>query len=458
MTNTLISTSPGNSYAILGEVSISTDIEIENTVKNARAAQKDWEALGIESRIKKLHRLLDLITSNTEQIAEIVSKEMGQPITLSTSQTAGAISSFKWNLQNAPGILEPEITFEDELEINQVIHEPYGVGACIMAWNFPLPNFVWSVLPALIAGNTMVVKYSEEIPLFAKMLEGLCHKAGLEDIVSFVFGDGQVGAKLTDQNIDFISFTGSYAVGQTLYQKAASKFIPVILELGGSSPAIVFDDTDLDSIVEKIYSNRFVNCGQFCSDLKRLIVHNSIKDELTQKLVEIAKAKKVGDPLSKDTDMGPLVAERQVLRLEEQLADALSKGAKIEHGGKRPANLSGAYFEPTILSSISKDMKVWHEEVFGPMLPIVGFDTYEEAITLANDTEFGLTGYVYTKDQALAQKAMRDIKAGGVSANISHIFRPQNPFGGCKHSGIGRENGKYGYHDVCQIKILSWEK
>lgn len=455
---TLVSTNPSRGYEVIGQVKASTGEEVAAKVVQARTAQKDWRAFGVEKRIEKLRVLLDLIKANASVFAEKTSIEMGQIINFSHVQGAYASSLFEWNLNNAPDILKNEITHECEKEINMVIHEPYGVGVCIMAWNFPLPNFVYSVIQALIAGNTMVVKYSEEIPLFAKYMEEICGKAGLDGIVNFVFGNGEVGKKLIRQDIDFITFTGSYATGEYIYKTAAEKFIPVVLELGGSSPGVVFSDADLEKVAGNIYDRRFVNCGQFCSNLKRLIVHNSLKEELIEKLVRIAKSKKIGDALFADTDMGPLVAERQVIKLEEQVKDALDKGAKLHHGGKRPDGLRGAYYEPTILSNISKDMRVWREEVFGPALPVIGFDTYEEAIELANDTQYGLTAYVYTRDNDLALKAMGEIKAGVLSANISTSARCQNPFGGHKHSGLGRENGKHGFFDVTQTKLITWEK
>lgn len=383
---------------------------------------------------------------------------MGKSLKLSVPEAKRAFDHYEWDFENAPKILAPEVLYEDDREVTQLVYEPYGVGAAIVAWNFPVPNFNFSVTQALIAGNTMVMKYSEEIPLFSKYMEELCAKAGLGDVIQFVYGDGRVGQHLVHQNIDFLTFTGSYATGSALYKSAAEKFIPVVLELGGSSPGVVFADADLDRVAGKIYALRFANCGQFCSDIKRLIVHNSVKEALTEKLVAMAKVAVVGDALSKDTDMGPLVAERQVLKVEEQVQDALDRGATLLCGGKRPDGLKGAYYEPTLLTGITKEMCVWHEEVFGPALPIVGFDTYEEAIALANDTEYGLTGYVFTQDNDLALQAMRDIKAGALSANLSSYGRAYVPFGGCKHSGLGREKGRFGFHEVTQVKVIAWEK
>ena len=310
-----------------------------------------------------------------------------------------------------------------------------------------------------MAGNTVVMKYSEEIPLFTQYLESVLDQAGLpEGVVSFVYGDGSVGAELANADVDFISFTGSSATGKKLYQTAAARMLPVVMELGGSSPGVVFQDANLDECVEQIFWQRFSNSAQFCDGLKRLIVHNSIKDDLVSRLVEYANARVVGEPLNSETELGPLVAERQAVKLEEQVADAVAKGAKVECGGQRPDGLNGAYYLPTILTNITKDMRVWTEEVFGLALPVVGFDTYEEALELANDTEYGLSGFVYTQDTDLAQRACADIKAGSVSTQNADYYRPECAFGGYKASGVGRTAGFAGFRGVTHIKVVAYQK
>ena len=289
-------------------------------------------------------------------------------------------------------------------------------------------------------------------------MEKIVAESGLpKDVISFVYGDGKVGAALAESDINLISFTGSYNVGQKLYATAAQKFIPIINELGGSSPGIVFADMadKLDDIVPAIFSGRFSNSGQFCSNIKRLIVHQSIFDACVQKLVAYAQTQKVGSPLAADTNMGPLVAMRQVEQIKEQLRDALGKGATCHFGGKQPIGLNGAFFEPTILTNISKDMRVWAEEVFGPILPIVPFNTYEEAIELANDTDYGLNAAIFTADRALAQKTIADLPVGTAAVHGTSSQKPCNPSGGYKHSGMGRVKGIRGFHDVVQVKTVA---
>ncbi len=455
----IISYNPTNSE-VLGEVEVSSLDEVKSKVLSARSAQKEWAVLGVEKRIQHIKKLIPLFEKNKEAFVRRTSEEMGMAHSLSKSIVDSAISDLQWNCDHAAKYLANDVVFDDGNEINEIVYEPYGVIACIVAWNFPLANFVISASQALLAGNSVVMKYSEEIVLFSKFLEEIIAEAGLpEGVVNFVYGDGTTGQMLFEQDIDFISFTGSSATGRKLYKKAAEKFIPIALELGGSSPAIVFEDCVLDeAFMEQLFWARFSNTGQFCDNLKRLIVHQNIFDECVEKLSSFAKSKTIGDPLNPDIDLGPLVAERQAVKVEEQVKDALAKGAILHCGGKRPAELNGAFYEPTILTNITPDMAVWNEEVFGPALPVVSFDTYEEAIKLANDTEYGLTGYVFTNDKDILQKAFTDIKAGGVSANQNHFYRPENPFGGYKASGLGRQGGKIGFHEVCQIKTVARSK
>lgn len=456
----LISTNPARAYEILGEVEIFNEGRVQRQVAKARKAQAAWWRLGLEKRIQHLKQLNGLFQEKRDELVTATSLEMGMPKKLSESIVDGGIYDLNWNCDHATVYLKNEVLFEDDNEVNEVVYEPHGVMACIVAWNFPFGNFVTSVSQALLAGNTVVMKYSEEVPLFSRYFESIIKESELPDgIVNFVYGNGHVGSLLADQEIDFLSFTGSSQTGQKIYQKAAEKLIPVTLELGGSSPGIIFKDCELtDQLIETLFWARFLNSAQFCDGMKRLIVHKSHFEECVEKLARYAETKKIGDPMDLETELGPLVAERQVVKLEAQIKQALDKGAKLHCGGKRPAGLQGAYYEPTILSNISKDMRVWREEVFGPALPVVSFDSYEEAISLANDTHYGLSGRVFTPNKALARQALLDIKAGSVNTQNAHGYRPQNPFGGYKHSGIGRQGGKFGFHQACQTKVLAWAK
>lgn len=455
----LASTNPSRNYEVLGTAEMTSRAQVLTIVENAKKAQTIWAALPLAQRIEYMGKIADHLEKNSEELARRMAMEMGMPIKMALAMARGTPASLRWYCDHAEKGLTPTVTYQDDKIINEIVYEPWGVFGCIVAWNFPVANFVVSTAQALLAGNTVVMKYSEEVILFGQFLERIIGEVGLpEYVINFVHGDGAVGGYLVEAPIDFLSFTGSSATGKKLYQKAAEKFIPATMELGGSSPGIVCADYPLsDENIHQIFWARFANSAQFCNNLKRLIVHESIKDELIEKLVAMAKAIKIGDAMNTETQMGPLVAERQVLQLEKQLADAQEKGALIHCGGKRPAQLSGAYFEPTILSQISKDMRVWTEETFGPLLPIISFETKEEALQLANDTAYGLNAYIYTDDKAVSDYLTKGIKAGTIKVNDVENFRPVNPFGGYKDSGMGRQGGAQGFHEVTQRKVVARE-
>jgi succinate-semialdehyde dehydrogenase / glutarate-semialdehyde dehydrogenase len=455
----LFSTNPANNE-VLGEVEYSSEDEVIEKVKKANDAKKAWKDLGVENRVKLLREVVKKFIEKKEEFAQLMTKEMGMPIAQSRYDTGEAIKYFTWYLDNAPLYLAPEVVHEDDSSAHTVFHEPFGVAAVIAPWNFPLSvSFVWDVALNLIAGNTVVYKTSEECPLFGKMIEEVIIECNLpEGVFSEIYGDGKTGDFLVHQDVNIIIFTGSTKVGKYLYNVAAEKFIKTVLELGGSAPGIVFEDAHLDEAIELIYLNRYTNCGQMCDALKRLIVHESIFDATVGRLKKHLESVKVGDPSDETTDIGPLVAERQLVLLEEQVKDAVDKGAKVVVGGKRIRSLGGAFFEPTILINVTRDMRIWQEEVFGPVLPIVSFDTDDQAVHMANDTKYGLGAYVYTINKKRAIKTAIDIDTGMVSVNTASYLQPASPFGGYKDSGIGREHGKYGFRELTQLKVVAAEK
>lgn len=455
------STNPSRGYDALGSVDMTSQEDLVAVLAHAKEAQIKWQSLGVDERCQCIENLLKVLKTHRQDFIEGTSREMGMPLDLSQNIVDGGFEKISWDLENAPKHLKSTVLFEDDNEINEQVLEPYGLMACIVAWNFPFGNFATSVIPALLAGNAVIMKYSEEVPLFSKFLEETIVESGTlpSGVLSFIYGDGTVGAMLCEQNIDLISFTGSSFTGKKIYQSAAEKLIPTCLELGGSSPGIVFENTKLtDDLIQSIFWKRFLNTAQFCDGLKRLIVHESLFDECVRKLSDYALTVKIGDALDKNTQLGPLVAERQVLKLEAQIKDAISKGAKVVCGGKRPDSLNGAYYEPTILINIKPDMRVWREEVFGPALPVVSFKNYDEAIQLAHDTDYGLSAVVYSDDKDLRKRAFSDLRAGSIDDGFAHYYRPQNPFGGYKQSGIGRQGGTIGFREVCQVKVKAYRK
>lgn len=454
----VISINPSTNQ-VLGEVEETTQIEISEIVKRARRAQQAWRDLGIEGRNKILRNFYDLIEKNKTELAELQSQEMGMIMSESTGDIVGNLEYLHWYSDNAAEHLSPYITYEDDKEVHAVYREPRGIVASIIPWNYPLANFVWQCGQSLVAGNVVILKHSEEVPLFEKRLEELAVEAKIPSgVLSFVYGDGKVGDMLAHADIDMLCFTGSTNTGKYLYKVAADKFIPVVMEMGGSAPGIIFADVDLVNVIDTVYGNRFMGCGQMCDGLKRLIVHKSRYDEVIKLLTDKIKSKKIGIAVEHTTEVGPLVAERQVKALEIQVEDARAKGANIVIGGKRPSGLDGAFYEPTLITNITKDMKVWTEEVFGPVLPIVSFETEAEAVELANDTKYGLGAFVFTNDKELMSRVSTQLQSGMVSQNNLSYIKPYDPFGGYKQSGIGREHGKYGFEDVTQVKVIAKEK
>ncbi len=455
--NKLISTNPAKNYEVIGEVDVSTDKEIQEKVELANEAKLAWKEVGIKKRIEFLRPICEEFKKRKGELSLLITKEMGKPIT--EANIDGFLEEFDWFLDNGEKSLSDEITHEDEKSIHKIVHEPYGVAAVITPWNFPVGMFIWGTIPNLIAGNTVLFKISEECPLVGKLIEEIMNSKDLpRGVFSEIYGDGSVGQKLAESDVNLIWFTGSTKVGKLLYKIAAEKFIKVVLEMGGSSPAVLFEDVDALDVIAEIYIERFRNCGQVCDAVKRLIVHESIFDKVVDSLKQEIGKKIVGDPSNERTQIGSLVAKRQLDLLEGQVKDAIKKGAKVIIGGNTPENLSGAFYEPTILTNVTRDMRVWAEEVFGPVLPVVSFKTEEEAIELANDTYYGLGSRVYSKDIERAKRVASKIKAGTVEINHVSRWLPCNPFGGFKSSGMGREHGIAGFRELCQIKVISMEK
>jgi len=443
---------------VFAEIESSTEQEIIKKVDEAHQAQSSWQELTIKSRIDILQKVYEAFESEKEAMGNLITKSMGMPISFRNDLDINSgFHYFKSYLDNAQNYLSPEISFEDNTTINTVYYEPTGVVAAITPWNFPFCNFIWSVIPNLIVGNTVIFKHAPECASFGQLLEKIITKTNLpKGVFAQIYGDGTIGDILVHQDIDLICFTGSNKVGKYLYNVAAEKFIKIILELGGSAPAIVFEDADMSKLSEGVFFNRFANSGQICDGLKRLIVHKSIEKKVINNLVEMLKSKKVGDPQNPTVEIGPLVSIKQLNTLKSQVDDAISKGAKVVVSIDSPK--TGAFYNPTILTNITKDMKVWTEEVFGPVLPIITFETEEEAVKLANDTVYGLGGYIFTEDKEIAKRVASKIKTGMVSINNALYLQPTSPFGGYKESGFGREHGKYGLHGLCQIKVISIEK
>lgn len=453
----VVSTNP-STYKSVGEVDASTLDDIQAKVKAAHAAKKAWRELGVAGRVELLRKVSAKFAENKERFAKLEAEEMGMPIKEALEDFDFGLDYLNSYLDTGEEHLKSIVTLNDDNERHEVFKEPYGVVACIVPWNFPFANWVWQCGQNLVAGNTLVFKHSEETQLCGKLIEEIVNSILPDGVFNEIYGDGSVGEQLVNQDVDLVCFTGSSATGVKIRQAVASRLLPTCLELGGSAPGIIFEDADIEQVAGTIFTARFMACGQMCDALKRLIVHESKVDEVIAKLTSLIKEKKVGNASDSQTDFGPLVAERQLKLLEEQVADAVIKGAKVLVGGKKPDGLEGAYYEPTLLTNITNDMRVWQEEVFGPVLPIVTFTSEEEAIEKANDTKYGLGAYIFTADNERFMRVAHQLESGMVSQNTLSYINTCNPFTGYKMSGGGREHAQFGFDDVTQIKVIAREK
>jgi succinate-semialdehyde dehydrogenase / glutarate-semialdehyde dehydrogenase len=428
-------------------------------VSRAQRAQPIWADMAVVDRVQFLRELYDTFVLQKENIAISIATEMGMPIRYARDEVRYSLDYYLWYLDHALESLAPEVVFESDTELHTITHEPRGVIAAITPWNYPFMLCIWACIQPLLAGNTVIWKISKEVILTGKLIGSLIENSSLPSWVwTEIYGDWKTGDLLTDTNIDGITFTGSTKIGNMLSQKALNKWITAVMELGGSAPWVVCEDADIDSVLETIYYMRYSNSGQMCDGLKRLIVHHSRYDELVTKLSERLLSKKVGNPLDETTDIGPLVSEHQLKHITEQYTDAITKWATLLAELPISPDLRGAYFAPVILWNITTDMWVWKDEVFGPILPIVTFSTIEEAISLANDTIYGLGAYVFTEDRGTFAHLARHIQSGMVQLNTVNYCIPSNPFGGYKASGIGREHGKAWFYELCNTKVMSQPK
>jgi aldehyde dehydrogenase (NAD+) len=426
---------------LLSTVAAGTAADVDRAVAAARDAFEDWRTVAPDERGRRVYRVGQLIREHLDELAAIESRDQGKPISQARSDFEGAARYFEY-YAGAADKLEGKSVPVGHDAVDYTVREPYGVSAQITPWNFPGNLFARGVAPALVAGNAVVVKPAEQTPLSALHLAELCAEADIPDgVVNVVNGYGDpAGAALSGHDdVDTVTFTGSVPTGQAIMRAAADTVTPVTLELGGKNPAIVFPDADLDAAADWVTTAIFTNAGQVCSAADRLLVHESVHDELVEKVVDIAASYTLG-PGHEDPDMGPLASEEQFEKVQKYVELGQTEGATLATGGEVP-NREGYFVEPTVFTDVDNDMRIAQEEIFGPVLVVVPFSTEAEALALANDVEYGLTSGIFTTDVTRAHRFARDLEAGNVYVNQWFGDTNQTPFGGYKMSGIGREKG-----------------
>jgi succinate-semialdehyde dehydrogenase/glutarate-semialdehyde dehydrogenase len=442
--------------AVLGTVPNMGTAETRAAIEAAAAAFPAWAARTAKDRATLLRRWHDLMLLNADDLAQLMTAEQGKPLAEARGEIVYAASFIEWFAEEAKRVYGDVIPGHQPDKRIFVLRQPVGVVAAITPWNFPAAMITRKAGPALAAGCTFVCKPAAQTPYSALAMAELAHRAGIpRGVFSVVTGAATaIGGEMTSNPIvRKVTFTGSTAIGKKLMEQCAGTLKKLSLELGGNAPFIVFDDADLDAAVQGAIASKYRNTGQTCVCANRLLVQDGVYDAFVAKLVDAVKKLRVGDGLAGPTEQGPLIDDKAVAKVEEHVADALAKGGRIALGGQRHA-LGGTFFEPTIITGVQPSMLVAREETFGPVAPVFRFKDEQEAIRMANDTEFGLASYFYTKDLARSLRVAEKLEYGIVGLNTGLISTEVAPFGGVKESGFGREGSKYGILDYTELKYL----
>ncbi|CAJ4080216.1 succinate-semialdehyde dehydrogenase [Burkholderia pseudomallei] len=440
----------------LGTVPKMGAAETARAIDAAQAAWAGWRMKTAKERAAILRRWFDLVIANSDDLALILTTEQGKPLAEAKGEIAYAASFIEWFAEEGKRVAGDTLPTPDANKRIVVVKEPIGVCAAITPWNFPAAMIARKVGPALAAGCPIVVKPAESTPFSALAMAFLAERAGVpKGVLSVVIGDPKaIGTEITSNPIvRKLSFTGSTAVGRLLMAQSAPTVKKLTLELGGNAPFIVFDDADLDAAVEGAIASKYRNNGQTCVCTNRFFVHERVYDAFADKLAAAVSKLKVGRGIESGATLGPLINEAAVKKVESHIADALAKGASLMTGGKRHASGHG-FFEPTVLTGVKPDMDVAKEETFGPLAPLFRFASEEELVRLANDTEFGLAAYLYSRDIGRVWRVAEALEYGMVGINTGLISNEVAPFGGVKQSGLGREGSHYGIDDYVVIKYL----
>ncbi|MGH9500303.1 MAG: aldehyde dehydrogenase family protein [Terriglobales bacterium] len=451
---------------VLGEFHPASEAEVNLAVARGHGAQPGWCGLGVQQRISILNEFRRLLHEGKSGIAGLITREAGKPqVEALLTEVLVVLDAARFCEENSFALLRdqpvPHSNLAMKTKSGRLIREPYGVIGIISPWNYPFSIPATGALAALVAGNAVVLKPSEFTSLVALELAALLWKAGVpKDVFLVVVGDGGTGAALVNSNIDKLVFTGSVTTGKRIAAAAAARLLPVVLELGGKDPMLVLDDADIDVASSGAVWGAFVNAGQACLSVERCYVHGSLYESFAEACTRKAALLRVGNGMDPETDIGPLIHERQLCNVEAQVEEARLRGARVLTGGVRRPDLGPNFYAPTVLAGVTHEMRIMREETFGPVLPIMKFDTDDDAVRLANDSDFGLGASVWTWDRVRGETLARRIHAGTVMVNdaVSCFGISEAPHGGVKASGIGRTHGKFGLDEMVRIKYLDSDR
>jgi acyl-CoA reductase-like NAD-dependent aldehyde dehydrogenase len=451
---------------VLREFESTSESEVRTTVSRAKAAQPSWADLGVRKRIAILREFQHLLHQKKSEVAQLITREAGKPyVEALLTEVLVVLDTARFLIENAYRLLRDEPVPHGNLAMKtksgSLVREPYGVIGIISPWNYPFSIPATESLAALVAGNAVVLKPSEFTSLTAIELAALLHQAGVpEEAFQVVAGDGVTGSALANAAIDKLVFTGSVPTGRRIAKNAAARLLPVVLELGGKDPMLVLDDADIEIASRGAVWGAFVNAGQACLSVERCYVHRSLYESFLEACVRHTEALRVGNGMDPETEIGPLINQRQLLNVETQVDDARGEGAHVLIGGKRLPEIGTNFYAPTVLADVTNEMRIMREETFGPVLPVKAFENDDEAVRLASDSDYGLAASVWTRDRARGEALARRIQAGTVMVNdvVSCFGISEAAHGGVKASGIGRSHGRFGLEEMVRIKYLDSDR
>jgi len=464
-TRRMRSTNPATGE-IVREFECASEGDVFSAVKNARTAQAAWAELGVRRRISILREFQTKLHTRKSQIAAAITCEAGKSCTEAMiTEVLIVLDAARFLIDHAFTLLRdeplPHGNFATKLKNGRLVREPHGVIGIISPWNYPFSIPATETLVALVAGNAVVLKPSELTPAIALELADLLYASGVpRDVFQVVIGEGPAGAALVRAPIDKLVFTGSVATGKRIAAESAARLLPVVLELGGKDPMIVLEDADIDVASSAAVWGAFVNAGQTCLSVERCYVHRSLYEKFANACADKAKKLRVGNGMDPATEMGPMIHERQLRLVEEHVEEAVARAARVLAGGTPLPKLGPNFYAPTVLVDVNHDMRIMREETFGPVLPIMPFENDDEAVHLANDSEYGLAACVWSRDSARGERLARRIHAGTVMVNdvISCFGISEAPHGGVKGSGVGRTHGRFGLEEMVRLKYLDTDQ